>query len=190
MSGKLIFVTGGVKSGKSAFAEKVTSKLGQRITYLATAEARDKEMRNRIVIHQERRPENWTTVEEPLKVTAVLKEYGSKSDVIMLDCLTMLLTNLMFKEAQIKDKEFQKESLNNVLEEIQALADAAKEAEAHVVIVSNEVGLSLVSENYLGRQYQELVGIANQMIAQQSDEAYLVVSGYPIDMKKGAGLYE
>lgn len=185
--GKLVFVTGGIRSGKSAFAERITSELGQTITYVATAEALDDEMKLRIELHRQRRPDNWVTVEEPLKVTAVLKEYGSKCDVIMLDCLTILTSNLMFAREQAAGQEFKKEMQNEIIEEIEALARAARDAEAHVVIVSNEVGMTLVSDNFLGRQYQELVGRANQIVAGLADEAYLVAAGYPIALKSGRG---
>lgn len=183
--GKLVFVTGGIRSGKSAFAEKAAAELGQIITYVATAEALDDEMKLRIELHRQRRSDNWTTVEEPLKVTAVLQDYGSKCDVIMLDCLTVLISNLMFAREQATGLDFQKEMQSDIIEEIGALARAAKEVEAHVVIVSNEVGMTLVSDNFLGRQYQELVGRANQIVAGLADDAYLVAAGYPIALKRG-----
>ena len=183
--GKLVFVTGGIRSGKSAFAEKLTAELGQAITYVATSEALDDEMQLRIELHRQRRPDNWKTVEEPLKVSAVLQEYGGKCDVIMLDCLTILISNLMFAREREAGQEFQKEMQNGIIEEIGALARAAKDAKAHVVIVSNEVGMTLVSDNLLGRQYQELVGRANQLVAGLADEAYLVAAGYPIALKSG-----
>lgn len=184
MAGKLIFVTGGIRSGKSAFAEEVTSRLGEQVTYIATAQALDEEMKHRIRLHRERRPGNWTTVEEPLQVTGVITEYGGKCDVIMLDCMTILLSNMMFEQEQ-KHGEFRREFQDEMIEEICSLARAAKETSAHVVIVSNEVGMTLVSDNFLGRQYQELVGRANQVVAGLADEAYLVVAGHPIDLKSG-----
>jgi len=183
--GKLVFVTGGIRSGKSTFAEKAAADMGQTITYIATAEALDDEMKLRIELHRQRRPENWITVEEPLRVTAVLHDYGSRSDVIMLDCMTVLISNLMFAREQTAGQEFQKEMQNDIIEEIGALARAARQAEAHVVIVSNEVGMTLVSDNFLGRQYQELVGRANQIVAGLADQAYLVAAGYPIALKSG-----
>lgn len=183
MRGKLVFITGGIRSGKSTFAEKITAGLGSRIAYIATAKALDEEMKYRIKLHRDRRPWNWTTVEEPLRVTGVVIDYGPKSEVILLDCLTLLLSNLMFEQEQLAGTEFQKEFQDQVLLEISSLAKAAREARAHVVIVSNEVGMTLVSDNYLGRQYQELVGRANQIMAEFADEAYLVVAGYPIHLK-------
>lgn len=184
MQGKLIFITGGVRSGKSAYAEDVTSGLGSDITYIATAQAFDDEMRHRIHLHRERRPDNWKTVEEPLNVAGVIRELGSQTQVIMLDCLTMLVSNLMFKSPE-EETALTVENQEKIIDEIRLLAKAAKEAAAHVVIVSNEVGLTLVSDNKLGRFYQEIVGRANQVIAALADEAYLVVSGLPVTLKKG-----
>ena len=184
MRGKLIFVTGGIRSGKSEFAELITSKLGNKVTYIATAQALDEEMRHRIRLHRERRPHTWQTVEEPYRVTEIIRENSQGSDVVMVDCLTLLLSNLMFKKEQETGGDFKKESQAEILREIGSLAKAAAETEAHVVIVSNEVGMTLVSDNFLGRQYQELVGKANQIIAMTADKAYLVVAGHPIDLKK------
>ncbi len=184
MRGKLIFVTGGIRSGKSEFAEMITAKLGNEVTYIATAQALDEEMRHRVRLHRERRPGTWQTVEEPYLVTEIIREKGRSSGVIMLDCLTLLLSNLMFKKEQETGGDFQKEFQAEILREIDSLAGAAVEAVAHVVIVSNEVGMTLVSDNFLGRQYQELVGKANQILAAAADKAYLVVAGYPIDLKK------
>lgn len=183
MQGKLIFVTGGIRSGKSSFAEHLVSQLGTVVTYIATAQAFDEEMERRIYLHRERRPGTWTTVEEPLNITSVITEYGSKSEVIMLDCLTMLISNLMFKSCGTDDV-FDSKCQDDIIGEIALLTEAAKKAPATVVIVSNEVGMTLVSDNYLGRQYQELVGRANQVVAGRADEAYLVACGYGIDLKK------
>lgn len=184
MQGKLIFITGGVRSGKSSYAEDVTSSLGSDITYIATAQAFDDEMRHRIYLHRERRPDSWKTVEEPLDVTGAIRKCGNQTEVIMLDCLTMLVSNLMFQSPEA-EAGLSVEDQKKIIDEIRSVAEAAKEAAAHVVIVSNEVGLTLVSDNKLGRVYQEIVGSANQVVAALADEAYLVVSGLPVTLKKG-----
>ena len=184
MKGKLVFVTGGIRSGKSEFAEQIASQLGDMVTYIATAQALDEEMCLRIRLHRERRPGNWKTVEEPFRVREAVRENNRPGDVILLDCLTLLMSNLMFKKEQEKGGEFKKEFQQEILEEITSLAKTASDAEAHVVVVSNEVGMTLVADNFLGRQYQELVGKANQIMAKSADMAFLVVSGHPIDLKK------
>ena len=186
MAGKLIFVTGGIRSGKSLFAEKITSQLGQRVVYIATSLVEDDEMRVRVELHRERRSENWRTVEEALDVAAAITGHGADCDVIMIDCLTVLISNLMFHH-QDKMEMNRKELQEEILHQISSLAMAAKEVNANVVVVSNEVGLSLVSDNYLGRLFQDVVGLANQIVAGQADEAYFVAAGYPIDLKSGRG---
>lgn len=184
MQGKTIFITGGIRSGKSTYAENIASGLGSDVTYIATAQAYDEEMKHRIYLHRQRRPGSWKTVEEPLNVTDVIKKYGSQTDVIMLDCLTMLISNLMFQFPET-EKGLSVEYQDKIIDEVRLVVKASKEAAAHVVIVSNEVGLTLVSDNRLGRVYQEIVGCANQVVASQADEAYLVVSGLPVTLKKG-----
>ncbi|WP_418789921.1 bifunctional adenosylcobinamide kinase/adenosylcobinamide-phosphate guanylyltransferase [Phosphitispora sp. TUW77] len=191
MRGKLVFVTGGIRSGKSEFAEFITSKLGNKITYIATAEPVDEEMLLRIRLHRQRRPDTWQTIEEAYRITEIIKENGHNSDVIILDCLTLLLSNLMYKKEKESGGDFEKEFQTEILEEISILAKTAAESAAHVVIVSNEIGMTLVSDNFLGRQYQEIVGKANQIVAATADKAYLVVAGHPIDLKKeGAAIYD
>ncbi len=184
MGGQLIFITGGIRSGKSTLAEQIAADLGSRITYLATAQPLDEEMRQRIDRHRQRRPDDWTTVEEPIRVTEAIIKHGPGCDVIVLDCLTILLSNLLLAESAKPDRSKRPDAQQAIITEVVSLAKAAKEAAAHVIIVSNEVGLTLVSDNPLGRQYQELVGRANQIIAGLADRAYLVVAGHPIELKK------
>lgn len=192
--GRLIFVTGGTRSGKSAFAEEVAAALGSDVTYIATARAGDSEMAERIALHRERRPESWRTVEEPEEVRKAIEYWGKRSEVILLDCLTIYISNLLLAGenggadnngtaggGSISDSaEFNR----NIVSAVKQIATAAKTAKAHVVVVSNEVGLSLVSPYPLGRQYQEIVGRANQVLARDADETFLVVAGIPLDLKE------
>lgn len=184
MGGKVVFVTGGIRSGKSQFAEEMTSKLGQRVIYIATSQVQDEEMRARVDLHRERRPENWHTVEEPFDVAAAILAHGAKCDVIMLDCLTVLISNLMYHHRDKHRRELQEA----IIKEITSLTEASRQVDASVVIVSNEVGMSLVSDNFLGRLFQDVVGRANQIVAGMADEAFFVVAGYPIDLKRGRGV--
>ena len=165
---KSILVTGGARSGKSAFAERLTLALGERPVYIATAEARDSEMAKRIEAHQARRGEGWTTREAPLDLVAALEA----TDVAprLVDCLTLWLSNLMFAE-----RDWQAEA--------RALAAAIPRQAAPVVIVTNEVGSGIVPENALARAYRDAAGVLNQMIAEAVDDVYLSVSGIPIKVK-------
>ena len=182
MDKKVVFITGGIRSGKSVFAENMVSTMGEKVTYVATARVSDDEMKHRISLHRERRPNFWGTVEEPLKAADAILAHGHDSDVIMIDCLTILISNLMFEHEDEQAGDFHKLQVK-VLKEINRLIEAITEVKAHVVTVSNEVGLTLVSDNTLGRRFQELVGLANQMMAEAADEVYLVVAGYPIVIK-------
>lgn len=183
--GRMIFVTGGTRSGKSAFAEKITAALGDKVVYIATARAEDGEMEKRIALHRERRPAVWRTVEEPEKVGEAIEQWEQQAEVILLDCLTMYISNLLLAgengEEDREKAELQDRAIVNLMEKTAAAARASK---AHVVVVSNEVGLSLISPYSLGRRYQELVGRANQIFARAADETYLVVAGMPLDLKE------
>jgi adenosylcobinamide kinase/adenosylcobinamide-phosphate guanylyltransferase len=169
--GKLIFITGGARSGKSTFAQKLANNLSKKVTYIATAEAKDKEMELRIKIHRKNRPAHWRTVEREKNVTEILSQVAEKSEVILLDCLTLLISNLLLSGAK------------KILKEIRRLVDEVKRAKATVLIVSNEVGMGIVPDNKLARRFRDIAGRANQIVAQAADEVYLVVSGISVKVK-------
>jgi len=166
---KSILVTGGARSGKSAFAERLTLTLGERPIYIATAEAHDNEMATRIQVHRARRGEGWTTREAPLDLLAAL-DATDGAEPRLVDCLTLWLSNLMFAE-----RDWQVEG--------RALAEAIRLQAAPVVIVTNEVGSGIVPENALARAYRDAAGVLNQMIAEAVDDVYLTVSGLPLKVK-------
>ncbi len=169
--GKLIFITGGARSGKSIFAQKLANGLSKKVTYIATAQARDKEMELRIKIHRMNRPPHWKTVEKEKSIAEVLSRIAEKSEVILLDCLTLLISNLLLSGRK------------DILKEIRQLVSKIKKIKATVLIVSNEVGMGIVPDNKLARRFRDIAGKANQIIAQAADEVYLVVSGISIKMK-------
>lgn len=177
---QLIFVTGGARSGKSSFAEKLASKFGSdKVTYLATAQVFDHEMADRVKRHQEQRPSNWITLEEPLDVCRAMDLVPSDSKVVLLDCLSLLVSNLLFKYENYTYEEITEKVLRDVLE----VVNKAKQLKAQVIVVSNEVGMSIVPENYLARLYRDLLGWANQKVAEQADQVFLVTAGIPIELK-------
>lgn len=178
--GKFYFIFGGARSGKSTFAEKLASSLGGRVTYIATAEALDEEMVARIKEHQKRRPATWKTIEEPYRVAEVLEEVGQEEGVILIDCLTLLLTNLYYKQSSEQESDI---CSKQVLSKIKRLAKVAKECRSDVLIVSNEVGLGVVPDYPDGRVFRDLTGWANQIMTEEADKAYFLISGMPLDIK-------
>jgi adenosyl cobinamide kinase/adenosyl cobinamide phosphate guanylyltransferase len=168
---KVTLVLGGARSGKSRYAESVITALPPPWqppwTYIATAEAGDAEMAERIAAHRARRGPNWKTVEAPRDLGAALK--GCRGQPVLVDCLTLWLSNLMLAEADIEAETVRLE---------QALA-----ATASVVLVANEVGSGIVPQYPLGRRFRDLQGVLNQRIAARADRVVLVVAGIPLAVK-------
>ena len=177
---KLIFIIGGARSGKSNFAEKMAVDSGKSVAYLATARPLDEEMAFRIEKHREKRLNTWETYEEPIRVRELVSRLGLEKEVILIDCLTLLTSNLLLrKEDKVEDPEWQKE----ILLEIEKLAEISFRVTAQVIIVSNEVGMGLIPDNTLGRVYRDILGRANSIIADKADEVFLMVSGIPLKIK-------
>ena len=166
-----MFVTGGARSGKSTFAERRAAQSGPGVTYLATAQAFDDEMTDRIARHRADRPAGWVTHEEPLAVPAALRAVTTPA--ALLDCLSLWVSNLML--AGHTDEA--------VLVAADDLLRAARERGGMTVLVTNEVGFGIVPDNALARRYRDLLGWVNQRAAAASDEAHLIVSGLPLRLK-------
>ncbi len=168
----LAFVVGGARSGKSAHALNIASMRPGRKVYIATAEALDAEMAARIAAHRSERGALWETVEEPVEVAAAVQA-ASSAGVVVIDCLTLWLTNLMSSgvdDAGVKDAAA-------------SLAAACASSPSYVIAVSNEVGLGLVPDNPLARRFRDLSGWMNQKMALRAAEAWFVSSGIPIKLK-------
>lgn len=181
--GKLYFITGGARSGKSRFAEELASSLEEQVLYIATCEARDDEMLRRIELHKKRRSLLWKTIEEPFNVDKILSQYGNEFKVILIDCLTLFVTNHLFAGQNDQELKFTIEKEDEILNKVRKLANISLEVNANVIIVSNEVGMGLVPVNSLGRFYRDLLGRVNQVIANKADEVYFMVSGLPLKIK-------
>lgn len=169
--GKTFFIIGGARSGKSAFALKLADGMEGTKTYIATAQAYDAEMQERIRNHKDERGQEWHTFEEPLEVSATIKNAGS--GVALVDCVTLWLTNLM--GAELKDSE--------IISKAAGLASVCRQSEANIVIVSNEVGQGIVPDNPMARRFRDLSGKVNQLLAQGADEVYFVAAGIALKMK-------
>jgi len=178
--GKLIFITGGARSGKSNFAEKMAAKTSKEVVYIATGQPLDEEMTFRIKKHREKRLNTWETYEEPTEVRELVSRLGLEKEVILIDCLTLLTSNLLLrKEDKVEDSKWQGE----ILVEIEKLAEVSYKVPAQVIIISNEVGMGLVPDNPLGRVYRDILGRANSIIADKADEVFMMVSGIPLKIK-------
>lgn len=165
-----VLILGGARSGKSAFAEELVDRSGLSRTYVATGRAFDAEMEDRIGRHQVRRGDGWTTIEEPLRLVDVLRTSVSPDTAVLVDCLTLWVTNLMMDGLAIE-----KESA--------ALADCLRACSGPVVLVSNEVGMGIVPENRMAREFRDHAGRLHQQIARIADEVWFIAAGLPLKMK-------
>jgi adenosylcobinamide kinase/adenosylcobinamide-phosphate guanylyltransferase len=171
--GNLVFITGGARSGKSRLATELAQAAGKRVVFIATGQALDKEMEKRINKHRNDRPAHWTTVEEPTNVAAALLKVPKNTNAVIIDCLTLLVTNLMLSG----------NNNNKVTTVINNMLKAARNISATVIIVSNEVGAGIVPENKMARDFRDLAGIANQKVAKASDSTYAMFAGLPVKLK-------
>ncbi len=179
--GKIILVTGGARSGKSSFAEKLALKIGNgRSAYIATAQIFDEEMNFRVKCHKARRGDNWQTFEAPFAAEKKILEASKNFKAILFDCVTIYISNFLCAE-NLDDEKFLYENLRGL---IQKLINATKNSEATVIFVTNEVGGGIVPENKLARRFRDLAGLANQMLAAQADKVFLTVAGIAVDIKK------
>lgn len=166
-----VLVLGGARSGKTGFAEQFVLQRAQRPAYLATAEALDAEMRERVRAHKASRSVSFATIEEPLALADALRRAAAGHDVILVDCLTLWITNLL--GAGI-----------NVASAVEHLVDALNAIQGcEIVLVSNEVGLGIVPDNALARTFRDLAGAAHQRLAVVCDDVYFVVAGLPMTLK-------
>ena len=165
-----ILILGGARSGKSRHAEALVEQAGGRLVYLATAEARDEEMRARIREHRRRRGDRWQTIEEPLDLVTALTKHAAPECAILVDCLTLWLSNLMGAG-------------RNVDGEVANLVAALPGLGGAIVFVSNEVGMGIVPENALARSFRDQAGRLNQQVAAAADRVVLVAAGLPLVLK-------
>jgi adenosylcobinamide kinase/adenosylcobinamide-phosphate guanylyltransferase len=166
-----VLVLGGARSGKTGFAERLAMRAGERPLYLATAQALDAEMRDRVLLHQQQRHKRFSTIEEPIALASTLRSAANEHDVILVDCLTLWITNLLGAS-------------RNVAEAVEDLAATLPLIEkCQVILVSNEVGLGIVPDNPLARMFRDLAGAAHQRLAEICTDVHFVVAGLPMTLK-------
>lgn len=165
-----LLVLGGARSGKSRYAQQRAEQLDGDLVYIATAEAWDEEMTARIARHRDDRGPRWQTIEAPLDLSAAIDAQGCADRVLLIDCLTLWASNLIFAERDIEA-------------ETVGLVRAIARAQGPVILVSNEVGLGIVPDNALARRFRDVAGIINQTIAAAADEAVFLAAGLPVRLK-------
>jgi len=174
---KCVFILGGARSGKSNFAQELARKLGDKVLFVATGQALDEEMKARIEQHQKDRPKSWRTVEIPSDLSSQIEKHIGTAQVVLIDCLTLLVSNLLGDDSDYPRAE------SKVIAEINGLIACMDKLDASFIVVSNEVGLGIVPENMTARLYRDLLGKANQLLAQHANEVYLMMAGIPTKIK-------
>jgi len=173
MTKKIYFITGGARSGKSAFAERLANGMTGKRAYIATAQAFDPEMAAKIQHHRERRSAAWDTYEEPLAIADLLVKLNGRYQIVLLDCLTLWLSNVIAHT----------DGDDAVNSRSDGLVEAIKNFDGSSIVVSNEVGLGIVPDNPLARRFRDFAGILNQKMAQVADEVYFTAAGIPMKIK-------
>ena len=177
MAKQIILLLGGARSGKSRYAQQLAGQLGNKVLFVATGEALDEEMQARIAEHRKNRPESWRTLEIPTGIGRAIEKGIGNAEVVLIDCLTLLISNLLH------DKPDYLEAEKRVMSEINEFIAVMGKLDASFVIVSNEVGMGLVPETRLGRIYRDMLGKANQLLASHVTEVYLMVACLPVKIK-------
>ncbi len=171
---KLILILGGARSGKSAYALRLSDSFDGQKAYIATAEALDAEMAEKIERHRKERGNEWKTIEEPIRIVQTIQNMGDQCNLILIDCLTLWLSNLL----HLYDGDGKK-----VMENLEALIIQLEKTDSNIIVVSNEVGLGIVPDNPLARRFRDITGLANQRLAEIADEVTFVIAGRPMRLK-------
>lgn len=184
MKSTIILCSGGARSGKSEFAEQLALSLKGRKAYVATGQAFDDEMKDRIKKHQLRRGKEWITFEIPLYLHKNWEQIKNVSDVILIDCLTMFTSNHVFAHGDINSQEDFNRIESIILEELRLLLQEINNSnDKTVIFVTNEIGLGIVPENKLARYFRDITGRVNREVASAANKMYLTISGVTIELK-------
>ena len=173
--GRLVLVTGGARSGKSTYAESLAIRLcsdARSRTYIATAQAFDDEMKERIRLHRERRGDLFRTMEEPVELARAVGDACRSSSVVLVDCLTVWTSNLLFYERE-----------DEVQRLLDVLSSCVESSPCDIVLVTNETGMGIVPANELSRRFRDLAGIVNQRVASVATDVVFMVCGLPMAVK-------
>jgi adenosylcobinamide kinase/adenosylcobinamide-phosphate guanylyltransferase len=181
MTRTLIF--GGARSGKSAYAERLAAQDGKQVVYIATAQARDAEMRERIAKHRRQRPSDWNTVEEGMALGQAIAAHAAPNRVVLVDCLTLWLSNLLFAAGEDFPELGPVAAPPLFAREKQGLLDALAQADGELILVSNEVGMGIVPQGAVSRWFVDEAGRLNQAVAAACDRVLWIAAGLPLSLK-------
>ena len=170
---ELLLVTGGVRSGKSTYAQRMAESSGAKVFYIATAEALDDEMKVRIRSHKDSRSKKWVTIEEPICLAKAIDALPRGNKTVIIDCLTLFISNLLHKG--LSDAQ--------ICAEMKTVIKSIRKGSGSFIIVTNEIGSGIVPEGSLSRRFRDLQGIVNQIAAKEADRVCLLVSGIPVPIK-------
>ena len=185
---KNILIIGGARSGKSRFAQELALKLGEPVLFVATAEASDEEMQRRIDEHQRSRPAAWRTLEITTHIGSQIVQNIGGAKVVIVDCMTLLISNIFNQHSHQTNEQIDASIIEKeVTTEISELVECINQVDASFIMVTNEVGTGLVPVGRVGRLYRDLLGKANQILAEHADEVYLMVAGLPVLIKPAKG---
>ncbi len=173
-----ILILGGARSGKSDYAQRLAGRLSPRVLYVATATVGDEEMAERVVRHRASRPSTWGTLEAPAQVAEATRDRLAEYELVLLDCLTMLTTNVL-----LQDEERPEAAEQRLIADLDALCTLCEQSGTTLIVVSNEVGMGVVPPYPLGRVYRDMLGRANQHLAQRADRVLFLIAGLPVDIK-------
>ena len=177
-------IIGGARSGKSSFAAKLAPKLSEPVLFVATAEAGDEEMKHRIEEHQRQRPADWCTLEVTTHIGSHIRRKIGGTRVVVVDCITLLVNNIFNQYSDQSGEQIDARLIEEKLvAEMNELVECINQVDASFIIVTNEVGLGLVPADKVSRLYRDLLGKANQILAEHADEVYLMVAGLPVQIE-------
>ena len=180
MKSRISLVTGGARSGKSIFAEKLLAACAGKKAYVATAQVLDEEMTRRITWHRNRRPDSWVTVEVPYQLAEKLDEIMGNADAILVDCLTLYFSNYLFQHLDIDFNEL----VDGAMTELDAVIEViGRHPGTTIIFVTNELGSGIVPMEKISRDYRDLMGLVNQRMGEEADNVYLTVCGIATEIK-------
>jgi adenosylcobinamide kinase/adenosylcobinamide-phosphate guanylyltransferase len=185
---KTTLLIGGARSGKSHFAQELALRSGEPVLFVATAEAGDEEMQRRIEAHRRSRPAGWSTLEVMTHIGSQIVQNIGGARLVIVDCITLLVNNILGQSSYQTDRQIDVSHIESeVTSEMNELIECINRVDTNFILVTNEVGTGLVPVSSMGRLYRDLLGKANQILAEHADEVYLMVAGLPVMIKHAGG---